>query len=177
MKYFVNSSGQYLGGFGCEMPEGDYIEVSFPPENAKMIWNFNLQIWEKNLAELKIERLDELESNYTAAQKIYLQNGHIFIISLKGNDFLDIERQINAAQNLGSASLISVDTTGVLRVINNIPYAIWLEFYELAKNISVSNLALKFETIIAIKTAQSIVGLEAININQFPAIQTITLDL
>ena len=129
------------------------------------------------LNNLKTSKIAELETNYIAAQKIQLQNGHTFIVDLKGDNFRDIERQVTAANILGKADILAKDLSGSPLVIRDIPKATWILFYGYAKKISVNNLILKNETLALIKATQSINNIESININPFPAITSIALSL
>ena len=45
MKYYVDALGNYLGGWDAKPPEGA-IEVPFPPEDARQIWDSELGSYE-----------------------------------------------------------------------------------------------------------------------------------
>lgn len=147
----------------------NWINEVIPPEPQKSDSEL--------LNEIKNQKITSLETNYIAAQKIQLQNGHTFIVNLRGDDFRDIERQVTAANILGKADILAKDLSGSPLVIRDIPKATWILFYGHAKKISVNNLILKNEIFALIKATQSINNIESININPFPAIQTITLNL
>lgn len=38
-KYYIDSSGKYLGGFDGVQPPAAAIEVPSPPEDGRMVWN------------------------------------------------------------------------------------------------------------------------------------------
>lgn len=44
MKYYVNSQGDYLGGWDANPPEGA-VEVPVAPHDARQVWNFDLGQW------------------------------------------------------------------------------------------------------------------------------------
>lgn len=58
MKYYIDFEGVYLGGWD-RLPPIESIEVPFPPENARQIWDFDLLIW----------------GPYTASEPPHLNNG------------------------------------------------------------------------------------------------------
>lgn len=46
MKYYVDAEGNYLGGWDDPLAApGGSIEVPFPPDDARRIWDFETQTW------------------------------------------------------------------------------------------------------------------------------------
>ena len=135
--------------------------------------NFILQ---EELKKQKTNKENEVAIAYEEAQYIKIQNGHTFIVQLKSENFLNIERQVFSANIRGFADLIASTIDGNLQVIKNIPKEQWNIFYERAKDISVNNLFLKTQFLFAIKSALTQEELQNINIT-FPLIQTIILSL
>jgi len=156
-------------------PDQPTLYVNLTPEEINNLGQMTSE--ELELIKLISNKITELENNYIAAQKIKIQNGHTFIINLRGDDFRDVERQVNAANILGKADLIAKDLDGVLQVIKDIPKALWITFYEIAKVISVDNLGLKSQAAAAISLSTTIEEVSLVNTNPFPAIETIVLDI
>jgi len=44
-KHYVDSIGNYLGGYSGVEPTAVAIEVSSAPEDARQVWNFELEQW------------------------------------------------------------------------------------------------------------------------------------
>lgn len=95
MKYFVNSLGEYIGGFGGQAPE-NCIEVPNPPEDSKLIWNFELSIWQKDLEETICKKLQELDSyHFNAIEIRQCKINNYFILQLSGEGRSLIQEQIS----------------------------------------------------------------------------------
>lgn len=124
----------------------------------------------------KGKKENEVNKAYEEAQYIEIQNGHIFMVQLKGENFLNIERQVFSANIRGFADLITTTIDGNVQVIKNIPKEQWNIFYEKAKDISVNNLSIKTKLLFAIKNVTTQEELDNIKI-EFPPIETIILDL
>lgn len=68
IKYFINKDGKYLGAwvsgkggeFSSKMPE-DAIEVAFPPEDGRQIWNFEEETW-MNFSDEDEEKVKRMEA-------------------------------------------------------------------------------------------------------------------
>lgn len=46
MKYFVDESGAFLGGWDDDLiPHAGSLEVAYAPRDARQVWNFSSQSW------------------------------------------------------------------------------------------------------------------------------------
>lgn len=131
---------------------------------------------EEILKKEKTKKLNELDIAYEQAQYIKIQNGHTFMFQLKGENFLNIERQVFSSNILGFADLIGQTIDGKLQIIKNIPKEQWNIFYEKAKDISVNNLSIKTKLLFAIKNVATQEELDNIKI-EFPPIETVIIKL
>lgn len=128
-----------------------------------------------NSKETKLKLLDNL---YTAAQYIKVINGHSFLIPLKGDTFnILITNQVLAAQVAGSASLSFPDINGMMQTLIDVPFSEWQKFYIKAKKISFSNLILRDDKITEINNCQTSKELDEIDLNIFPAIDAVIIDI
>lgn len=131
--------------------------------------------------DLKLVKLSSLDDYYTAAQYIKVtneDNSIIFIIPLKGDTFnIQITNQVLAAQVVGNASLIFPDINGVMQTIIDLAFSEWQKFYVKAKTISFSNLILKTDKIIEINNCQTAEELNKVNLDIFPAIDKVIIDI
>jgi hypothetical protein len=136
----------------------------------------NAKILELDLQKAKEGKLIQLFNAYKNAQQIQVVNGHTFIVSLRGELFLDIERQVNAANILGQADLIAVDINGELVTLSEVPLSEWITFYTTAKPVSVNNLKLYRSFEATIQSASTLSELNAITFD-FPAMQTVNVNI
>jgi hypothetical protein len=135
------------------------------------------EIAARRLAELKVAKLSELKFNYSYAQLIQLQNGHTFQIPLMGEAFNLVQTQYLSSQARGFAPLRWPDVDGVMRILRDIPASTWQSFYMVAKVTSEENYFMQQDLILEIAACTEEASLNLIDLNPFPAIQTITLDL
>lgn len=131
----------------------------------------------EELEALKKARKDALQETYDTAQNLILQNGHTFYIPLKGSAFDLIQNQYFSAQARGFAPLRWPDSTGVVRTLRDLPATVWQSFYTTAKGVSEDNWMLKEDITAEIDGCVTAEAIAAINVNQFPAVQTIQLDI
>lgn len=161
--------------------EIDYVVGMSVREEGGVYYLMNEEQMEANkpsLRALRIQKLEALEAAYTSAQWIKLKANYDFVIPLKG-DFFNVllTNQIFAAQVIGYASLILQDQLGQTRVLENIAFEKWKEFYTVAKDISFSNLILKNQKILEINAASNADQIDAISLDVFPAIQQIVIQI
>jgi hypothetical protein len=136
----------------------------------------------KSLNELLIgeqgEKTRQLEIAYTNAQFILVTNGHSFYIPLKGYFYnVTLTQKLSAAAINGQASLSAIDTNGDKRTLNNIPYSEWLKFSKKADPISFSNWNLKDLKIIEIDNCTTMEELNLVNLDIFPAIEEVLINI
>jgi hypothetical protein len=133
---------------------------------------------EELLQEAKNEKIKELESLYSDAQWIRVKNGHTFMIPLKGEFFnVVVANQVLAAKVNGSASLRAPDIDKNIQTLIDIPYSEWEKFFLVAKRISFSNLILKEDKIVDINACLASSDLNATDLNIFPEIQQVLIDI
>jgi hypothetical protein len=157
----------YIEGMPVKMNDGIYYLMS----EEEILAN------QPDLSLLKRSKLELLETAYVNAQYIRIKNGHTFMIPLKGDFFnFVIKGQIDSAKDFGSAPLVCPDISGKIQILKAIPYTMWEAFWNTAKPISQSNMLLKTEKQIEISNCNS-EQLNLVNVNVFPAIQEIILDL
>jgi hypothetical protein len=132
---------------------------------------------EELLQEAKNEKIKELESLYSDAQWIRVKNGHTFMIPLSGEGFNKVEIQANAALMNGSASLRWKDIEGNTQALFDIPLLEWEKFFLVAKRISFSNFNLKEDKILDIDACLASSDLSAVDLNIFPEIEQVLIDI
>ncbi|MFT6151379.1 MAG: hypothetical protein ACJAY9_000768 [Flavobacteriales bacterium] len=133
---------------------------------------------EELLQEAKNEKIKELESLYSDAQWIKVKNGHTFMIPLKGEFFnVVVANQVLAAKVNGSASLRAPDIDKNIQTLIDIPYSEWEKFFLVAKRISFSNLILKEDKIVDINACLASSDLSAVDLNIFPEIEQVLIDI
>lgn len=71
-KFYADTSGKYLGGYSGSTPVGDVVEVPFPPENSKHIWDGITWKEVKTLAEALLERGNKFKADMQTLQLRWL---------------------------------------------------------------------------------------------------------
>jgi hypothetical protein len=133
---------------------------------------------EELLQEAKNEKIKELESLYSNAQFIRVINGHTFMIPLKGEFFnVVVANQVLAAKVNGSASLRAPDIDKNIRTLMGIPYSEWEKFFKPAKLISFANFNLKEDKILNINACLTSSDLNDTDLNIFPEIEQVLIDI
>jgi hypothetical protein len=133
---------------------------------------------EELLQEAKNEKIKELESLYSNAQFIRVKNGHTFMIPLKGEFFnVVVANQVLAAKVNGSASLRAPDIDKNIRTLMDIPYSEREKFFKPAKLISFANFNLKEDKILNINACLTSSDLNDTDLNIFPEIEQVLIDI
>jgi hypothetical protein len=113
-----------------------------------------------------------IENAYSLAQFAYVkQNGSIFKMSLRGDTWLDFERQLLKASINGVADLIAINESGILKVLKDIPFLVLQPLYKNLCDVSVANFTIKSQLLYQVNIAQDNSAVENIVIT-FPDIQT-----
>ena len=133
----------------------------------------------KILSDAISKKIKELNSFYDACQIIsVVTNNFTFSVPLKGDFFTTvISNQILQAQILGSAPLIVQDNKGNSQVIQDVPFDIWKSFFQTAKKLSFENFSLYTQLTIQINDCTSMDDVNAISVDVFPSIQSISLNI
>ena len=136
----------------------------------------------KSLNELLVrgqgEKIRQLEIAYTNAQVILVTNGHSFYVPLKGYFYnVTLTQKLSAAARNGQASLSAIDTDKNKRTLHNIPYSEWLKFSKKADPISFSNWNLKDLKITEINNCATMEELNLVNLDIFPEIEQVLIDI
>ena len=164
---------------GLTIPEDDYefAELVFAQPEYKSRAQRDVKTPEELLQEAKDIKLIELETIYAQFQWIRVINGHTFMIPLSGEGFKQVSNQANAAKINGSASLRWPDIDGNIRTLFNIPLSEWLKFFSPAKSISEINYFSKEDKILQINACLTSSALNAVDINIFPPIIEVQIDI
>ena len=141
-------------------------------------WIYNIKGEETLLKELQTAKTNKntlIQDAYSLAQFALVNNNNsTFKIELKGNNWLDFERQVLKANINGVADFIAINEDGVLKIIKDILFTILQPLYKALCDVSVGNYIIKNQLLYQVNNAEDILTLENIIIT-FPEIQTFTI--
>lgn len=170
-QYYFESSDSEIESINwtVAMPQPSISEITQKVEELKTLDGLNAA---------KAQVVAALEERYRTAQAIRIVNGHTFIAPLWGSTFnTDLVKKVNDAREYGIANLIFPDINGALQVIEDVPYSEWKKFYDIAHVVSDQNFILKNRLLVQIQQAKSVGDLSQIDVDVFPEVQQIELEL
>jgi hypothetical protein len=161
--------------FEAENLNGNIIQDSPWVEIAKGSIDYINYHKQVDLKTAQTNKYTLIENAYSLAQfALVKQNGSIFKMELRGNNWLDFERQLLKASINGVADLIAINEAGILKVLKDIPFVVLQPLYKSLCGISVGNYAIKNQLLYQVNNAQDSSAVENIVIT-FPEIQTFTI--